>query len=581
MRHCDVDLPVTLQRSQLALRATHVPGRRMFLAAALAWAWSGCGADAPKKEEVENWAPYADRGADAGLQWYGESISTCAFLDDLDGDGLDDAGWTLRESDGAAATLQVAWGDAPAHFGAPEFVSLAGQLPFLGCTVADLDRDGMADIVLSGFGGVSVLRQDSARQFILEFVPVDQPDTAAVVGMATIDLDRDGWPDVVAGQASQGHLPSGAIQCFYYVDPMDLRCAPPPGLHESLPPVILMNHAGTLVEEKERVSTLTKTPHFTPFTVATDDFDGDGFDDAFIGVDFGVLQFYRGTADGRLEEVALAGTARYGHTMGSAIGDLNGDQRPDLLATDVGPVTLLLSEPGGGFRSAEVDTGVAEATRLTVSWGARIFDADLDGALDAWVSVRHAFLTFGELLESAAGIMWVDATSLGVNYSEGLDAPENDLLLMGSGGSTPTFSTLRLPDWRAVAPRCIPTVAFADVDRDGDMDALQVYCDEARLLINETASGGAWLELDLRGTTSNRQAIGAKVIVETAGITRRTAVGGGGGFDSWSSPVVHFGLGAAHGAARLTISWPSGCTIIDEDFAVDRRVVIVEGEVCP
>ena len=69
---------------------------------------------------------------------------------------------------------------------------------------------------------------------------------------------------------------------------------------------------------------------------------------------------------------------------------------------------------------------------------------------------------------------------------------------------------------------------------------------------------GNWIELKLIGTKSNRDGIGARVQVQTAGLTQIRELDGGNGYAGESSRRLHFGIGTASKIDRLQIRWPSG-----------------------
>jgi enediyne biosynthesis protein E4 len=104
-------------------------------------------------------------------------------------------------------------------------------------------------------------------------------------------------------------------------------------------------------------------------------------------------------------------------------------------------------------------------------------------------------------------------------------------------------------------------IAIADFDNDGRLDIVETNADQPLLLYhNVTEKAGAWIELKLIGTQSNRDGIGARVRVEAGGITQIREVDGGNGYSGESTRRVHFGLGAATKIDRLEIKWPSGRT---------------------
>jgi len=111
-------------------------------------------------------------------------------------------------------------------------------------------------------------------------------------------------------------------------------------------------------------------------------------------------------------------------------------------------------------------------------------------------------------------------------------------------------------------PQSVPfDVAIGDVDRDGDPDLAIMAARQApqlHIFRNDFEGRGASLALRLVGTTGNRDAIGARVTVETERLRRTKVVHAGSGFLSQHSKELLFGLGTSERVLKLTVDWPSG-----------------------
>jgi len=156
-----------------------------------------------------------------------------------------------------------------------------------------------------------------------------------------------------------------------------------------------------------------------------------------------------------------------------------------------------------------------------------------------------------------------------------LNGNERNCLFRNNGDGTFTDvgyvnQTDRVEDGRGLA--------ILDYNQDGHLDiVLRNYLQSAQLLRNE---GGAnhWLQVQLVGTRSNRDAVGARVTVVAGGQRQIREVHCGSGYVSASSLVQHFGLGSATHVESLHVRWPSGEETNLVDLAVDRRLRVVEGE---
>lgn len=124
------------------------------------------------------------------------------------------------------------------------------------------------------------------------------------------------------------------------------------------------------------------------------------------------------------------------------------------------------------------------------------------------------------------------------------------------------------------------SLVSTDWDDDGQLDFLLRNRTAPRLQLFRNQAEGArhFLTLDLRGTASNRDAIGAHVTVVAGGRTMKQTLHAGDGFLAQSSKRMHFGLGDADTVERIEVSWPSGARSVYDGAEVDGRYLAVEGD---
>jgi hypothetical protein len=157
--------------------------------------------------------------------------------------------------------------------------------------------------------------------------------------------------------------------------------------------------------------------------------------------------------------------------------------------------------------------------------------------------------------------------------SNSLNGNERDCLYRNNGDGTFTDvayvdNTDRVEDGRGVA--------IFDYDQDGRPDiALRNYRQPAQLMHN-VGTQNNWLELKLIGTRSNRDAVGAHVILTAGGLLQMREVHAGSGFQSGSSLVQHFGLGTATAAEEIRVHWPSGAESVLTDVSANQLLTVRE-----
>jgi hypothetical protein len=129
------------------------------------------------------------------------------------------------------------------------------------------------------------------------------------------------------------------------------------------------------------------------------------------------------------------------------------------------------------------------------------------------------------------------------------------------------------------------SVVAADYDEDGFLDLFVTNGLNMRpkgfggdnQLFRNVGNDNGWLEFDLVGVTSNRDALGAKVLVTAGGVTQYREQNGG--YHRWSQNYkrIHFGLGL-NDLADVTVMWPSGVVDTFQGVAADQIYVITEGQ---
>jgi hypothetical protein len=299
--------------------------------------------------------------------------------------------------------------------------------------------------------------------------------------------------------------------------------------------------------------------------VVAADFDNDGWMDIYVANDTTQNFMFRNNKDGTFTDVALiAGTAYNSEgeaeaSMGIDARDYDGDGLIDLIVTnyDFETNALYRNEGGWQFSDKRWSAGVAKADHRFLGFGTGFFDFDNDGDQDL-------FIVNGHVIDN------IELIREGVSYAEPNQFLEN------RGGIF--FENLEFLRYSSLSPRVGRGAAFGDVDNDGDIDVLVSNSgQEPTLLINQVGQKKHWLLLKLVGTKSNRDAVGAKIVITTDGSSQTNQINGGGSYLSASDLRVHFGLGNSEVIQTLKIRWPSGATDEFQDVQANQILLIKEG----
>jgi hypothetical protein len=295
--------------------------------------------------------------------------------------------------------------------------------------------------------------------------------------------------------------------------------------------------------------------------IAIADYNSDGWTDIFIANDTERNFLYLNGGDGTFAErglqlgVAYNDDAATVSAMGADARDYDNDGWPDIfynnLTTQIW--ALFRNLAGRSFRYASPATGLVTLSAPYSGWSAGFLDYNNDGWRDIF---------------SANG----DVDSLRAN------AEQTDTLFENVGGKRFVDVSKDMGDHFARRGYQRGS-AFADLNNDGFVDIVVTSLGRRpAILLNSGSKAGAhWIDVHLTGTRSNRDSIGARVKVTTAG---------GRVFQDWVSPSVgflssserrlHFGLGSEEKVQEVEARWPSGAVARIQHVTADQILKIVE-----
>ncbi|HEY4354569.1 MAG TPA: CRTAC1 family protein [Acidobacteriaceae bacterium] len=445
-----------------------------------------------------------------------------------------------------------------------------------GACVGDYDNDGFDDLYVTAYGKNHLFHNEGGKRFREVSDPAGVAGTGAEwgTGCAFIDYDRDGKLDLAVANYVHFDLtrtpkPGADAGCTWKGVPV--MCGPR-GLPSA--PNILYRNLGVLngqvrFEDVSGKSGFEKTAGHYCFSVTTLDYDEDGWPDIYMACDSTPSILYRNNHDGTFTDRAAEMGVAYNEDgreqagMGATAADYDGDGHLDLFKTNFSDDTSTLyhANGDGNFTDVTSQAGLA-ANADALGWGTMFADVDNDGYPDILVVNGHVYPE-------------VDAAGMGSSFKE----------------KRFLYSNLRNGHFRDISATAGPGLteplsgrglAIADLWNDGRLEAVvNNLSDRPLLLVNLAGNNNHWIGLQLRGTQSNRDAIGARVTLRgTAEGKERMwvdEVRSGSSYSSSNDLRMHFGLGTNPRLSQLTVRWPNGTV---EEFPLplqDRFTEIVEG----
>lgn len=433
----------------------------------------------------------------------------------------------------------------------------------MGVAIADVNNDGYGDIYITNYGGNRLYLNNGDGTFRDFTTESNTGVTGWSSAAAFADYDGDGNLDLYVSQYLNfdlTNLPKDNLLCRYRDIPV--QCGP-----RGLTPArgrLFHNRGQGRFEDVTGISGIGKAPPAYGLGAVWGDYDNDGRPDLFVGNDSLPGYLFHNDGGGKFTEmgltagVALRADGREQADMGVDFGDYDNDGNLDLIVTTFSDdyKTLFHNEGGGHFSDVSLPAGLVQPTWNLLGWGVQFVDLNNDAYLDIVMANGHVYPE-------------VDQHKLSTTYRQRPSYFRNqkDGTFKDAGAAAgPAFQ-------QAAAGRGLAT---GDLDNDGFMDVVISNLDGQPSIIHNPGGRGHWLLVRLKGTVSNRDAVGARVTVKTGSLAQVREVKSGGSYQSHSDFRVHFGLGAVESADEVAIRWPSGKTQTLRHVKANQILVIEE-----
>ena len=432
-----------------------------------------------------------------------------------------------------------------------------------GVAVGDFDNDGYPDMYVTGYGRAILYHNNGNGTFsnvTAKSGVADEGGWSTSAGW--FDYDKDGWLDLVVTNyidwSSKNNVWCGERRPGY-------RSYCHPGNYKGQRIKLYHNNKDGTFTDVSDASGVGK-PEAKGMGVVLADFNNDGWPDIAIANDSWPNFLFINKRNGTFEDVSLvSGIAasedgRYEAGMGIDAADVDGDGWQDVYIThlDFELNRLYHNSQDGTFTDETFRSGLGNKAVLLSGVSMKFVDYDNDG----WNDILQLN---GSMLDNVA------------LYHEEVTYKEPLLMFRNLGkGQFDKVSDSLGPDF--IRPIVGRGLATADYDNDGDIDIVtNNRGDYPSLLRNEGGNANHWLTIQLVGTKSNRDGVGASLKLTSEGFVHVEQAKGGMSYMSASDPRIHFGLGKRTKIESLEITWPSGQVDKLGNVGPDQIITVKEG----
>lgn len=503
-----------------------------------------------------------DNGEDSNLYVYLESVGSGVAVVDFDLDGWPDfffpGGGRLPALGQIQGLPGTAWrnqfGERVVNITAESSLNVTKHYT-MGAQAADINCDGFPDLLITGYGGVLIMMNQGDGTFIDVTSNSGVDASLWCTSAAFADFNQDGVLDLFIAQY---------IDWSWENNP---DCKSTAGVRDICPPaafkglsdrMYLGKGDGSFLDASDRLDAEAKGKGLG---VLAGDFDQDSWVDVYVANDTTNNLYYHNLTEGKFEEVGVSSGSALDErglptgSMGVATLDYDNDLKPDLWVCNYEQESFALYKNEGNsvYRGVSSLAGLTALGTMFVAFGTATADFDSDGDEDIAV-------TNGHVLRHPPG-----------NTVEQLP------LFLSNNGKGKLIRQEFHPDsyfsqkWRGRG------MVAADIDQDGDLDLIVSHVNQpSAVLKNKTQNSSQWLQIELKGTRSNRDAIGSQVVMVTNKAKRLRLVCGGGSYLSQGPYSLHFGIPPGEKIEYAEITWPDGQKQRVDGLNPNQKHVLIE-----
>jgi enediyne biosynthesis protein E4 len=430
----------------------------------------------------------------------------------------------------------------------------------LGVASADYDNDSRDDLYITALEGDRLFHNEGGGKFrdVTRTSGIDNANFGT--SAAWLDYDKDGRADLFVANYVQWTA-KGDLWCS--LDGATKSYCTPESYKGTMSK-LYRNAGGGRFEDVTRKAG-AGDPSSKSLGVAVLDFNMDGWPDIFVANDTQPNKLYRNKGDGTFVEEAVSAGVAFGEdgvargAMGADAADYDRSGRPHLLVGNFSHQMLGLyhNEGSGLFVDEAPRSPVGRSSLLSLAFGVFFFDYDLDGHLDIFAANGHIDEEIGRVQPK-------------------IQFKQSPLLFHNAGkGRFDNASTAAGSD--IVRPVVARGAAYADYDRDGDLDVLvTTNHGPAYLYRNDGGNANNWISVRLAGARSNRNGLGAVVRVESPSGKQWLPVRSGSSYCSQSDLALTFGLNRDTTVSAIEVAWPSGARQRFTNIKANQHLVIHE-----
>jgi enediyne biosynthesis protein E4 len=440
-----------------------------------------------------------------------------------------------------------------------EAAGVQGHSYGMGVAAGDYDNDGNVDLLVTNLGGNILYHNNGDGTFTDVTARAGVGGSGWCTGACFVDYDRDGRLDLIVTRYLEWDFASN-IYCGLHKPGYRSYCHP--NQFNAIAYLVFHNNGDGTFTDVSKKCGIAASPG-KGLGIAINDFDRDGWPDIFVANDSVAEQLFHNNHDGTFSEVALEAGVAYDQNgrafagMGADFADYDNDGWPDVFVNALANQKYaLFHNDKGKFEDIIDSIGLGSVTMSHSGWGAKWIDYDNDGRLDLFVAQGHVMDN-------------IELTEPSLRY---LEPP---ILLRNTGTRFRDVSAQSGPAFEI--PIAARGAAFGDLNNDGFIDVAINCNDGPAIILHNQGDGNHWLLVNLIGSVSNRDGIGAKVrLVTEDGSERFAFVSTAGSYLSASDKRAHFGLGLSKKIKLLEVTWPSGKVQRLESIAADQILTVHE-----